>query len=366
MCPKILKNVLRNVIIIIEVNVMKKQNVINLVKYHVENKEDAFMSEVAAIARDFEANGDISIAHYLMELISTANFYVPQSNYKNLNYLRKASYSENPLHLPDAIEQDVIGITKAISNRAGLTKFLFYGKPGTGKTESAYQIARILNRDILVVDFEQLIDSRLGETAKNVVKLFDEINHLNYKKVLVVFDEIDSLVLDRINSNDLREMGRVTSVFLRELDSLNENVVLIATTNLFDKFDKAIIRRFDATISFDRYSKEDLIKIADFILTSCLRKATNLKKDSRLLKKILVNMDEIPYPGDLKQIIKTAVAFSDETNEYDYLRKIYQTLNPTNNDLQLQQLSEKGYTLREIEILTKVPKSSVSRKLREE
>lgn len=345
---------------------MKKQNLINLVKYHVEKNEDAFMSEVAAIARDFDANGDEAVAQYLMELISTANFYVPQASYKNLNYLRKVNYSTNPLILPDAIEQDVIGITRAISNKAGLSKFLFWGKPGTGKTESAYQIARILGRDILSVDFEQLVDSRLGETAKNVAKLFDEINHLQYGKVIVVFDEIDSLVLDRVNSNDLREMGRVTSVFLRELEKLNENIVLIATTNLFDKFDKAIIRRFDATISFDRYNKEELIEIADSMLTASLKKASNSRKDIRLFNKILRNMQEIPYPGDLKQIIKTAVAFSDETYEYDYLRKIYLALNPTNEELQLQKLSDEGYTVREIEILSRVPKSSVSRKLREE
>lgn len=345
---------------------MKKQNLINLVKYHVEKKDEAFVSEVAAIARAFDSKGDTEVAQYLMELISTANFYVPQSSYKNLNYLRKIKYSTNPLILPDAIEQDIIGITKAISNKAGLSKFLFYGKPGTGKTESAYQIARILERDILSVDFEQLIDSRLGETAKNVVKLFDEINHLQYGKVVIVFDEIDSLVLDRINSNDLREMGRVTSVFLRELEELNENVVLIATTNLFEKFDKALIRRFDATISFNRYSKEDLIEIADSMLTASLKSANNSKKDIKLFNKILRNLKEIPYPGDLKQIIKTAVAFSDETNEYDYLRKIYLALNTECEDVQLQKLSDEGYTVREIEILSRVPKSSVARRLRED
>lgn len=85
-------------------------------------------------------------------------------------------------------------------------------------------------------------------------------------------DEIDALVLDRINTNDLREMGRVTSTFIKELDRLNENVVIIATTNLFSNFDKAIVRRFDATVSFDRYSKEDLIEIADAILSSTLKR----------------------------------------------------------------------------------------------
>ena len=316
------------------------------------------------IACDFDAKGDEAVARCLMELISTANFYVPQASYKNLNYLRKMNYSTKPLILPDAIEQDVIGVTRAISNKAGLSKFLFYGKPGTGKTESAYQIARILGRDILSINFEQLIDSRLGETAKNVAKLFDEINHLQYGKVIIVFDEIDALVLDRINSNDLREMGRVTSVFIRELEELNENVVLIATTNLFDKFDRAIIRRFDATISFDRYSTQELIEVADSMLTMSLKKASNVRKDIRLFNKILNNLEEIPYPGDLKQIIKTAVAFSDQANEYDYLRKIYLALNPDNAEVSLQRLKEEGYTVREIEILSRVPKSSVSRKLR--
>lgn len=122
-------------------------------------------------------------------------------------------------------------------------------------------------------------------------------------------DEIDALVLDRINTNDLREMGRVTSTFIKELDRLNENVVIIATTNLFSNFDKAIVRRFDATVSFDRYSKEDLIEIADAILSSTLKKNANSKQDMRLFNKILKNMESIPFPGDLKQIIKTSIAF---------------------------------------------------------
>lgn len=213
--------------------------------------------------------------------------------------------------------------------------------------------------------FEQLVDSRMGETAKNVSQLFDEINHLSFSKVLVLFDEIDALVLDRINRNDLREMGRVASVFLKGLDSLNENVVLIATTNLYDSLDKALIRRFDATVSFDRYSKEDLIEIADSFLTSTLKKSHSTRQDMRLFNKILNNLEIIPYPGDLKQIIKTAVAFSDESNEYDYLRKLYLALNGNPDSVDIQTLKERGYTTREIEILSRIPRSSVSRKLKE-
>ena len=343
---------------------MKKQSIMNLVRYHVEKNEEAFISEVAEIAKEFDQSGDSVMANYLMELVSNANYYVPQSSYKNLHYLTKVDYTNTSLLLPEIIEEDILGITRAISQKADLTKFLFYGAPGTGKTESAYQIARILGRDLLRVDFEQLIDSRLGETAKNVANLFDEINHLAFGKIIILMDEIDALVLDRVNANDLREMGRVTSAFIKELDRLNENAVIIATTNLFSNFDKAIVRRFDATVSFDRYSKEDLIEIADAILSSTLKKNANSQQDMRLFNKILKIMESIPFPGDLKQIIKTSVAFSSEANEYDYLRKIYFALND-NKKIDIQRLNDEGYTTREIEILSRIPKSSVSRKLKE-
>lgn len=345
-------------------HIMKKQNLINLVKYHSEKNEEAFVSEVAEIAREFDRMGDIMTAQYLMDLVSSAHYYVPQSSYKNLRFLQKADYSTKPLLLPDIIEEDVIGITRAVSSKAGLSKFLFYGEPGSGKTESAYQIARLLNRDILEVSFEQLVDSRLGETAKNVGLLFDEINHLPYNKALVLLDEVDSLALDRINNNDLREMGRVTTSFLRGLDSLNDSIVVIATTNLFSNFDKAIIRRFDSVISFDRYTRDDLIEIADSILTTTIKKSSNFRQDKRLFNKILSNLSVIPFPGDLKQIIRTAVAFSDNSSEYDYLRKLYLVFNDNPDTIDIQKLNEEGYTTREIEILTRIPKSSVSRKLR--
>lgn len=344
---------------------MKKQSIVNLVRYHVEKNNEAFASEVAEIAREFDSNGDFSVAQYLMELISNSNFYTPQSNYNNLQHLYKIEYSTKPLLLPSIIEEDIVGITKSVTRGSELSKFLFYGAPGTGKTESAYQIARLLNRDMLAVSFEQLIDSRLGETAKNISLLFDEINHLPANRVIILFDEIDAVVLDRINRNDIREMGRVTSTFLKGLDQLNEKIVVIATTNLFQNFDKAIIRRFDATVSFDRYSRDDLVEIADSMLSSTLKRAGHLKQDLRLFNKILNHLDVIPYPGDLKQVIRTSIAFSDESSDYDYLRKIYMALNGNPEIVDIQKLSEEGYTTREIEILSRIPKSSVSRKLRD-
>ena len=90
---------------------------------------------------------------------------------------------------------------------------------GTGKTETAKHIARILNRELYQAEFGAIIDSKLGQTSKNITTIFDEINNLPHpEKIIILFDEIDALALDRLNNNDLREMGRATSTLLKELD----------------------------------------------------------------------------------------------------------------------------------------------------
>ena len=220
------------------------------------------------------------------------------------------------------------------------------------------------------MNFDNLIDSKLGQTNKNISTVFQEINSLPYPgKIIILFDEIDVIALDRINSNDVREMGRVTSTILRELDrlsDLNKEIVLIATTNLYDNFDKALIRRFDATINFNRYSKEDLIEVAESYLNSFIKVFKGVAKDIRLFKKILNIPKNLPYPGELKNLIKTSLAFSDGDYEYDYLRRLYSRLIKNLDDVDINQLSAQGFTIREIEKLKGESKSSVARKINKE
>lgn len=342
---------------------MKKQNIINLVKYYVEKNDSAFRNEVMAIANDFNLNGDYDISSYLMDLISTTNYYQPQNNYRDLIYLKKYTNTNKPLYLPETIKDDILGIVRSTSKNISISKILFYGKPGTGKTESAFQIARLMDRDLLIVNSEELIDSHLGQTSKNIITLFDEIKHLKSNNVVILFDEIDSLVMNRFNNNDLREMGRVTSTFLKELENMSDKIILIATTNLIDYLDSALLRRFEAKISFDRYTNDDLIETSELILKDLIKKSLSSKADSRLFKKILMTTDKIPYPGDMMQILKISLAFSDESNQYDYLRRLYIELNK-NIEPSLQVLTSQGFTTREIEILTGISKSSVARKLK--
>lgn len=74
-------------------------------------------------------------------------------------------------------------------------------------------------------------------------------------------------------------------------------------------------------------------------------------------------MEHIPYPGELKNLIKTALAFSDPTNEYDYLKKLYESINPKIETGDFKFLQDNDFTVREIEVLTGISKSQVSREL---
>lgn len=344
---------------------MKKKNIINLIRYYVDNNDAGFRTEAYEIAKDFDKSGDFQLSEYIMALLSNTNTFVPQDAGGVDELFDKVSLATDPLPIPDCIEQDLLGIIHAIDRKIGVNKFLFQGAPGSGKTESAKQIARILNRELYSVNFSRIIDSKLGQTQKNVAALFSVINSLPQpEKVVILFDEIDAIALDRTNQNDLREMGRTTSSLLKELDRLNEKVVLIATTNLYEQFDKAIVRRFDAVIDFNRYTQNDLADIAEIILSKYLSTSDYYGKNVRLFRKILEVSKELPFPGDLKNIIKSAVAFSDPTNSFDYMKRIYQAL--VNQTLDIKELYNQGFTVREIETLTGISKSTISRSLKEE
>lgn len=346
-----------------EAGQMKRSDIVELIRCHVDRDDPSFNSKASTIAQEFEEQGAEELASYIRALISETRSFVPMSFAKESEFLTKAPIGAASLPLPSPIANDLTGIVNAVSHNMGVNRFLFIGAPGTGKTESAKQIARIVRRELYKVSMPALIDSRLGETAKNIIALFDEIAHIGNRGV-ILFDEIDALALDRINVNDVREMGRATSTLLGQLDSLPTDSLVIATTNLFPQLDKALVRRFDKIVDFDRYSKSNLAEVGESIATRLIETADFVKSDRRLLKKILQAAPLLPMPGELKNVIRSAIAFSDSSSPCDYLIRLYLALN-SGKKPSLLELKHKGFTVREMEVLTGISKSKISRLLKE-
>ena len=174
---------------------MKKKQVINLIRYFTEGNASGFRTEAYEIAKAFDKVGDHQLAEYIIALLSENNTFIPQVSEEKFESLRKIQLTNfNPLPLPEAISSDIIGLVNAVRRNIGVDKFLFEGAPGTGKTETVKQIARLLQRELYVVDFETIIDSKLGQTAKNIANLFKEINSFTHpEQTLILFDEIDAI-----------------------------------------------------------------------------------------------------------------------------------------------------------------------------
>ena len=345
---------------------MKKKSILNLIRCHMENNDAGFRAEARQIAHEFDSLGDAQLADYVMSLLSTANSFVPQAQLEvrcDSPFLEKMTGGVDMIFLPDAVTKDIIGIVNAVKKNIGTNKFLFQGKPGTGKTQAAIQVARLLERDLFQVNESALVDSKLGQTQKNIAAVFQAVASVpRPDKVALLFDELDAIALDRTIANDLREMGRATTEVLKGLDRLPDEIVLIAPTNLFQHFDKALTRRFDYVVNFDRYSDRDLGDIAEKMLDRYLDKVKLAGRDVRLFRKILRRAGSLPSPGELRNIIKTAVAFSDPGNGLDYMHRLYSAL-CGNEPMSLKELQGQGFTIREIGVLAGQSKSGVGREL---
>lgn len=339
---------------------MRKADVINLIKYHFELDNESFCKQAFDIARDLNQNGDTVLAQYIESIISRRYNLVPQSSDGSF-FEEVDCRMQNHLYLPDKLKDDIFGTINSIKFNKGINRYLFFGMPGTGKTETAKYIANAIDRRLYSINFTNLIDSRLGETPKNIERMFAAINHTyDVSKCIFLFDEIDVIALDRINKNDVREMGRATSLFIKCLDRLNKDAIVIATTNLGNALDKAIQRRFDYIINFDCYSKEILGEIAMDIVKES--RDINKQFDLRLVDKLVSNSSQTFSPAELRNIIRISLAFSDPNNDKDFLRRLFVKLYSEEflNDYEFMK-NKLGMTMREMEAISGISKSTLSR-----
>ena len=137
---------------------------------------------------------------------------------------------------------------------------LFYGSPGTGKTETVNQLARMTGRDVLMVDVSQIKSCWVGESEKNIKATFDRYRKYVKEKAvapILLFNEADA-VLGIRQEGAQRAVDKmensIQNIILQEMETLEG--IMIATTNLTCNLDKAFERRFIYKIEFERPTLE--------------------------------------------------------------------------------------------------------------
>ena len=173
-------------------------------------------------------------------------------------------YSLDDIILPDVVKEQILDIadyaknSKIVFEQWGLEKthkyskrigINLYGAPGTGKTMAAHAIAKYLGRKILIVNYADIESKYVGETPKNIRKVFEVAKETNS---ILFFDEADAILSKRVTNmtgaTDV-SVNQTRSVMLMIMNDYQDFIIF--ATNFIENFDPAFMRRISMHVKFE-------------------------------------------------------------------------------------------------------------------
>ena len=246
----------------------------------IEEKNIMFNLDLIALDESRFANDAVlhlTAKSLEMMLGEDAGLFMPENKYKNIilnkDIVTKELFYDNALSTEvNFLSQSLIN-DKFNSLQDRLVKMklskgvaaIFYGAPGTGKTETAFQIAKATGRDVLLVDISQTKSMWFGESEKRIKLLFDTYRRICSTAEMIpilLFNEADALLSKRKNNNKSnvgQTENTIQNIFLEEIERFEG--IMIATTNLAGNLDSAYERRFLFKIKFENPPTEIKQKI---------------------------------------------------------------------------------------------------------
>lgn len=253
------------------------EHMLACIKALAENKIQDAKNEAIRCCINDNTKKNASRTDYYKKLLENGNvnsFEVPV-NLKGLICMEDVSdFKEDRYYLGhqqaelfNKIEAGVRTTTKMLEYGIPYTNStLIYGDPGTGKTEFARYVAFKLGLPYAYLNFSYLIDSHLGQTAKNLSRIFD---YCKGQKCVLMLDEVDCIGLERGNDTGADgELGRTTIALMQALDGLVDGQIIIAATNRCDRLDKALLRRFRQQVEFCCFDKNERLAMIETYMNS--------------------------------------------------------------------------------------------------
>ena len=221
--------------------------------------------ELKAGARAQNAAGLERLARRIQPAVNFADLVLPPDTMAQLKeLLTRARYREQVL--------DVWKMGGPSARRRGLTA-LFAGPSGTGKTMAAEVLASELGLDLYTVDLATVVDKYVGETEKNLDRIFAEAERING---VILFDEADALFGKRSEVSDAHDRyANVEVAYLLQRMELFDGIAILAT-NLRANLDEAFTRRLDSLVDFPEPEAEYRRRLWERSLGSNMPRAADL------------------------------------------------------------------------------------------
>ena len=175
-------------------------------------------------------------------------------------------------------------------------KLLLHGPSGCGKTLASYVVAGELEKMMVVVNLGAIVSSKLGETSKNLSKIFRKASS---EDCIIFIDEFDSLGKVRDYSQDHGEMKRVVNTILQLFDYLPQNSIIIDKKKKKEMLDEALLRRFDFSIGFNLPTESEIKELVTLTL-----KNGNFSFDSKIkANRVIKNSLGLSYYSIQKTLV---------------------------------------------------------------
>jgi SpoVK/Ycf46/Vps4 family AAA+-type ATPase len=172
----------------------------------------------------------------------------------------------------------------------GNARICLYGPPGAGKTAYAQELANRLNKPFMLQSGSDLLGMYVGQTEKNIAEMFEKAERTD---AVLLLDEADTFLYSRNMAQRSWEISAVNEFMVR-LERFEG--VFLATTNRFDSFDKAILRRFQMKVQFGYLTTEQV----KAILASCV---VDQDKANTLTQSELSELDHLT-PGVMRAAVQ--------------------------------------------------------------
>jgi SpoVK/Ycf46/Vps4 family AAA+-type ATPase len=151
-------------------------------------------------------------------------------------------------------------------NLRARNRLLFAGAPGNGKTSLAEALASELMYPLLVVRYETMIGSYLGETSSRLKYLLD---YARTQRCVLFFDEFETLGKERGDTHETGEIKRVVSSLLLQIDGMPDYVVVVAASNHPELLDRAVWRRFQVRVELPQPTRQQLTQFIESLAKRC-------------------------------------------------------------------------------------------------